>query len=258
MFLFWLCGTIWVKMTQKWRNRLNWLRCGERSWSGSKKELRCSDDGMHAFSSPSLSEKERRVFFLCYKVGFLSNRVRPEPFAEKKCLRYGRFPLSRHTIIYRRRRLCQLGPAVKRESIDSMMNNAVDGFFFVEAQSAHSVCGRKEGGSVPVAERVVRRTGGKGPKVGRRGMKKCGDALSKRARESKRHAENRKSSRDNRKSARENRKTKGAQSKNKESPNQSAGAEIRKSARLGIRKRTGRGIRKRAIYPPPCRDEEFG
>jgi len=111
---------------------------------------------------------------------------------------------------------------VKRESIDSMMNNAVDGFFFVEAQSAHSVCGRKEGGSVPVAERVVRRTGGKGPKVGRRGMKKCGDALSKRARESKRHAENRKSSRDNRKSARENRKTKGAQSKNKESPNQSA------------------------------------
>lgn len=135
-----------MKMTQKWRNRLNWLRCGERSWSGSKKELRCSDDGMHAFSSPSLSEKERRVFFLCYKVGFLSNRVRPEPFAEKKCLRYGRFPLSRHTIIYRRRRLCQLGPAVKRESIDSMMNNAVDGFFFCgSAKRASGVREKKWG-----------------------------------------------------------------------------------------------------------------
>jgi len=62
-----------------------------------------------------------------------------------------------------------------------MMNNAVDGFFFVEAQSAHPVCGRKEGGSVPVAERVVRRTGRKGQKVGWRGMKKSGDTLSMRA-----------------------------------------------------------------------------
>ena len=247
-----------MKMTQKWRNRLNWLRCGERSWSGSKKELRCSDDGMHAFSSPSLSEKERRVFFLCYKVGFLSNRVRPEPFAEKKCLRYGRFPLSRHTIIYRRRRLCQLGPAVKRESIDSMMNNAVDGFFFVEAQSAHSVCGRKEGGSVPVAERVVRRTGGKGPKVGRRGMKKCGDALSKRARESKRHAENRKSSRDNRKSAQENRKTNGAQSKKQGIAESKRRGRNQKERGGRNPKARGHGIRKRAICPPPCRDEGFG
>lgn len=42
--------------------------------------------------------------------------------------------------------------------------------FFVEAQSAHPVCGRKDGGSVPVAERVVRRTSGKGQKVGRRGI----------------------------------------------------------------------------------------
>ena len=84
--------------------------------------------------------------------------------------------------------------------------------FFVEAQSAHPVCGRKEGGSAPVAERVVRRTGGKGQKVGRRGMKKSGDALSKRTGESKKRVENR--------------KTKGAQSKNKESPNQSVGAEI--------------------------------
>ena len=38
--------------------------------------------------------------------------------------------------------------------------------FFVEAQSAHPVCARKEGGSAPVAERVVRRTDGKRPKVG--------------------------------------------------------------------------------------------
>lgn len=53
--------------------------------------------------------------------------------------------------------------------------------FFVEAQSAHPVCVRKDGGSAPVAERVVRRTGGKGQKVGWRGMKKSGDALSKRA-----------------------------------------------------------------------------
>jgi hypothetical protein len=66
---------------------------------------------------------------------------------------------------------------VKRESIDSMMNNAVDGFFFVEVQSAHPVCARKEGGSAPVAEQVARCTGGKGQKVGRRGMKKSRDAL---------------------------------------------------------------------------------
>lgn len=57
-------------------------------------------------------------------------------------------------------------------------------------------------------------------------MKKSGDALSKRA--------------ENRKSTQENRKTKGAQSKNKESPNQSAGAEIRKSEETEIRKRAGR------------------
>ena len=63
-------------------------------------------------------------------------------------------------------------------------------------------------------------------KVGWRGMKKSGDALSKRA--------------ENRKSTQENRKTKGAQSKNKESPNQSAGAEIRKSEETEIRKRAGR------------------
>ena len=79
-------------MTQKWRNRLNWLRCVERSGSDSKKELRCSDDGMHAFSSHSLSEKERRVFFLCSKVEFLSNRVRPEPFAEKSACDTAGFP----------------------------------------------------------------------------------------------------------------------------------------------------------------------
>ena len=42
--------------------------------------------------------------------------------------------------------------------------------------------------------------------------------------ESKRHAENRKGARENRKGAQESRKTKGAQSKNKESPNQSVGA----------------------------------
>lgn len=67
--------------------------------------------------------------------------------------------------------------------------------FFVEAQSAHLVCGRKEGGSVPVAERAARRTGGKGQKVGWRGMKKSGDALSKRA-------ENRKGARESRKGTR--------------------------------------------------------
>ena len=41
------------------------------------------------------------------------------------------------------------------------------------------------------------------------------------------------------KSAQENRKTNGAQSKNKESPNQSTGAEIRKSEEGEIRKRAG-------------------
>lgn len=52
--------------------------------------------------------------------------------------------------------------------------------FFVEAQSAHPVCGRKEGEarrwrSAPRAARTGRK------KVGWRGMKKSGDALSKRA-----------------------------------------------------------------------------
>ena len=96
-----------------------------------------------------------------------------------------------------------------------MMNNAVDGFFFCGSAKRAPGVREKRGGSAPVAERVVRRTGGKGQKVGWRGMKKSGDALSKRA--------------ENRKGAQESRKTKGAQSKNKESPNQSAGAEIRKS-----------------------------
>ena len=32
--------------------------------------------------------------------------------------------------------------------------------FFVEAQSAHPVCGRKDGGSAPVAERAARLTDG--------------------------------------------------------------------------------------------------
>ena len=53
--------------------------------------------------------------------------------------------------------------------------------FFVEAQSAHPVCGRKDGGSAPVAERVVRRTGGKGQKVGWCGIEsaemRCRSAL---------------------------------------------------------------------------------
>ena len=79
-------------MTQKWRNRLNWLRCVERSGSGSKKELRCSDDGMHAFSSPSLSKKRAKGVFLCSKVEFLSNRARPEPFAEKRACDTAGFP----------------------------------------------------------------------------------------------------------------------------------------------------------------------
>lgn len=44
------------------------------------------------FSSSSLSEKERRVFFLCSKVEFLSNRARPEPFAEKSACDTAGFP----------------------------------------------------------------------------------------------------------------------------------------------------------------------
>ena len=32
------------------------------------------------------------------------------------------------------------GPRPKRESIDSVTNDAVDGFFFVENQSTHPVC----------------------------------------------------------------------------------------------------------------------
>lgn len=44
------------------------------------------------FSSPSLSKKERRVFFLCSKVEFLSNRARPEPFAEKSACDTAGFP----------------------------------------------------------------------------------------------------------------------------------------------------------------------
>lgn len=214
-------------MTQKWRNRLNWQRCVERSGSGSKKELRCSGDGMRAFfSSPSLSEKERRVFFLCSKVEFLSNRAGPESFAEKKSLRYGRFPLSRHTIIYRRRSLCQLGPVVKRESIDSMMNNAVDGFFFLWKRKARTRCagekrGKRAGGG---ASRAPHRREGTESGVAwnekeRRCVVEARGESKRRTGESKRHAENRKG-------AQESRKTKGAQSKNKESPNQSVGAEI--------------------------------
>lgn len=57
---------------------------------------------------------------------------------------------------------------------------------FLWKRKARTRCaGEKRGGSVPVAERVVRRTGGKGQKVGWRGMKKSGDALSKRTGESK-------------------------------------------------------------------------
>ena len=50
------------------------------------------------------------------------------------------------------------------------MNNAVDGFFFCGSAKRAPGVREKRGGSVPVAERVVRRTGGKGQKVGRRGI----------------------------------------------------------------------------------------
>lgn len=83
----------------------------------------------------------------------------------------------------------------------------MDSFFCGSAKRAPGVR-EKRGGSAPVAERVVRRTGGKGQKVGWRGMKKSGDAL---------------------RSARRIEKARG-ESKNKESPNQSVGVEIRKSA----------------------------
>ena len=50
---------------------------------------------------------------------------------------------------------------MKRESIDSMMNNAVDGFFFLWKRKARIRCaGEKDGGSAPVAEHAVRRTAG--------------------------------------------------------------------------------------------------
>ena len=61
------------------------------------------------FSSPSVSEKERRVFFLCSKVEFLSNRARPEPFAEKSACDTAGFPPPA-TPLYIRRSLCQLRP----------------------------------------------------------------------------------------------------------------------------------------------------
>lgn len=139
------------------------------------------------FSSPSVSEKERRVFFLCSKVEFLSNRARPEPFAEKRACDTAGFP-SLATPLYIRCSLCQLRPRrekrIHRQHDEQCCRWIL---FFVEAQSAHPVCGRKNGGSAPVAERAVRRTGGKGQKVGWRGMKKSGDALRSARRIEKAH-----------------------------------------------------------------------
>ena len=74
---------------------------------------------------------------------------------------------------------------MKRESIDSIVHHAVDGFFFVEAQSAHPVCGRKEGGSAPVAERAARRTGGE-EESGEAWNEKMRRCVTKRTGESKR------------------------------------------------------------------------
>ena len=122
--------------------------------------------------------------------------------------------------------------------------------FFVEAQSAHPVCGRKEGEarrwrSAPRASRTGRK------KVGWRGMKKSGDALSKRTGESKKRTGES--------------KRRAGESKNKGCAIEKQG--IAESKRRGRNlkecearnpKACGRGIRKRAICPPPCRDEEFG
>ena len=93
------------------------------------------------------------------------------------------------------------------------------------------------------------RTGRK--KVGRRGMKKSGDALSKRAGESKkRTGESKKRAGESKNKGRAIEKQGSAESK----------CRGRNSKECGVRnqKARGRGFRKRAICPPPCRDEEFG
>ena len=83
--------------------------------------------------------------------------------------------------------------------------------------------------------------------------------------ESKRHAENRKGARGESKRRTGESKRRAGESKNKGCAIEKQGiAESKRRGRnlkeCGVRnpKARGRGIRKRAIYPPPCRDEEFG
>ena len=122
-------------------------------------------------------------------------------------------------------------------------------FFCGSAKRAPGVW-EKRGGSAPVAERVVRRTGGKGPKVGWRGMKKCGDALRSARRIEKARGESKKRTGESKNKGRAIEKQGIAESKRR-------GRNLKE---CGVRnpKARGRGIRRRAICPPPCRDEEFG
>jgi len=90
--------------------------------------------------------------------------------------------------------------------------------FFVEAQSAHPVCGRKEGGK--------RAGGGASRASHRREGTESGEARNEKERRCvTKRAENRKGARRIEKARGESKKRTG-ESKNKESPNQSVGAEI--------------------------------
>ena len=202
---------------------------------------------------------------MCSKVEFLSNRARPEPFAEKRACDTAGFP-SLATPLYIRCSLCQLRPRrekrIHRQHDEQCCRWIL---FFVEAQSAHPVCGRKNGGSAPVAERAVRRTSGKGQKVGRRGIESA-EMRYRSTRESRKGARGESKRRTRRiEKARGESKKRAGESKNKGCAIEKQGiAESKRRGKnlkeCGARnpKAHGRAIRKRAICPPPCRDEEFG
>lgn len=238
-------------MTQKWRNRLNWLRCVERSGSGSKKELRCSDDGMHAFSSPSLSKKERRVFscvprWSSFQIGHGRNRSRRNVPAIRPVS-----PLSSHHYIYIRCSLCQLRP--RREKRIHRQHDEQCCRWILFCGSAKRAPGVRE-------KRWGKRAGGGASRAprGREGTE-SGEAWNEKERRCvvEAHGESKKRTGYNLKARRR------VENKGRAIEKQGI-AESKRRGRnpkeCGVRnpKARGRGIRKRAICPPPCRDEGFG
>lgn len=116
--------------------------------------------------------------------------------------------------------------------------------FFVEAQSAHPVCGRKEGGE---ARRwrsescAARREGAESGVVWNEKERRC--VIEARGESKKRAGESKNKGRAIEKQGIAESKRRGRNPKERGGRNPKA---------------SGHGIRKRAICPPPCRDEGFG